>query len=109
MKFSKMIAAALMFGSLALGSLPAMADTCIPSHPRVNEVNSRFENQYARIQNGSLSPWEQRRLHGEYDHLKVEEQSMRRADRGHLTRADQIALNRQLNARSNQIYRLKHH
>ncbi len=108
------ITLALIAGTLFTAALPAMADdgSRVPNHPRVSQVNGRFENQRDRIQqgwrNGTLQPWEARRLNTEDRNFKREEHYMRREDGGHLTGRDQNILNRQLNRDSRQIYRFKH-
>lgn len=92
---------------------PAVASPApIPHHPRVNQVNARFENQRVRIrqgiENGTLQPCELRKIVHDECRIKKEERAMRAADGGHLTRADQRILNRQLDQTSGEIYRDKH-
>lgn len=86
--------------------------THLPNHPRVNQVNKRVQNQHSRIQqgvkNGKISASQAKQLHAERKGMKTEERSMRAANNGHLTRSDQKTLNKQLNARSKQIYNEKH-
>lgn len=87
--------------------------THLPNHPRVDQVNQRIANQHSRIaageNSGKLNAAQVNQFHAEYAGLKTEEHAMRAADGGHLTRGDQASLNRQLNARSNQIYGEKNH
>ena len=105
--------ATLMLAS-TLAALPAVADNPfpVPGHPRVNQVDRRTENQGDRIQqgirNGSLSPAELQKMRTERSNFRQEVHTMRGADMGHLTMADQRALDQQLNRSSRQIYRFKH-
>ena len=115
MNLRNTIAAAIMGLALITAAVPAQADGeggHIPGHPRVNEVNHRFENQHDRIQqglkNGSLSHAELATLRGQRAAMKTEEHTMRADDGGHLTKADQRALNQQENQRSREIYQFKH-
>ena len=102
--------------TLALLAAPAFpfgkGNPHVKGHPRVNEVNGRVGLQRARIaqgeKNGTISKQEAKQLGQERHAFKQEEHTMRKADGGHLTRADQKALNQQLNQRSQQIYGDKH-
>ncbi|MHB2016839.1 MAG: hypothetical protein ACYCW6_07855 [Candidatus Xenobia bacterium] len=115
MNIRKTIAAALMALTLTVSAVPAFAQGeggHIPYHPRVNQVNHRFENQGDRVQqgvnNGSIGPREQARLQAQGQAFKNEGHAMRTADGGHLTLADKHTLNQQLNRGSREIYRFKH-
>jgi hypothetical protein len=78
-------------------------------HPRRAEVNSRLENQNARIhdkvEDGKMSKAEASRLHREDHSIRKEERRMASKDGGHITKADQHRLNRQENHVSRQIRR----
>ncbi|HEY1809525.1 MAG TPA: hypothetical protein VGG42_13240 [Acidobacteriaceae bacterium] len=75
-------------------------------------IHQRKGNQQARIaqgvHSGQLTPGETRRLEGREASINREEHAMRRADNGHLTRADRAALTRRQNRTSRAIYRDKH-
>lgn len=100
MKLS-MFAAAL----LAVSTSMAMGQTSAT-------VNQRKENQQDRIaqgvKSGQLTAGETRNLESRESSINHEEHAMRRADDGHLTRADRTALNRRQNRVSHSIYRDKH-
>jgi hypothetical protein len=78
------------------------------SHSRRAEVNRRLGNENSRIdqdrQDGSLSHGQARQLHHEDHQIRQEERAMASQDGGHITRADQAALNQQENGISRQIY-----
>jgi hypothetical protein len=81
-------------------------------HPRVREVNKRFENQQHRIArgvgNGSLTQAEAANLEAKETALKVEERTFRAEHNGHLTAGETKQLNQQENHLSKQIYQQKH-
>ena len=101
-------AAVVVLGSGVTAS--AFADTpWQAAHPRREEVNNRLHNQDRRInqerREGELSRGQAARLHREDRQVRHEERTMARFDHGHLTRADQRALNSQENHISRQIGR----
>ncbi len=77
------------------------------SHPRRDQVNDRLANQNKRIHNevkeGEMSKGEASQLHQEDKNIRSEERSMAKQDGGHITKADQAALNQQENGVSKQI------
>lgn len=77
------------------------------NHPRREQVNHRLAHQDARIhkevKEGEISKGQAAALHREDRGIRREERSMARLDRGHITRADQRALNQQENVVSKQI------
>lgn len=81
-------------------------------HPRVREVNRRFDNQQDRIaagvKSGQLTAKETANLETKEAALKNEERTFRLENNGHLTRDEQIKLNTQENKLSTQIYSQKH-
>jgi hypothetical protein len=90
-------------------SASAFANTWQASHPRRAEVNHRLGNQYHRINHeyreGEISRGQAMRLHREDHRVRGEERAMASLDHGHITRADQRALNQQENHISRQIGR----
>lgn len=76
-------------------------------HPRRVEVNKRLENQSDRIaaerREGDLTAAQARQLRRDDRSIRREERAMARLDGGHLTKADQRALNQQENAVSRKI------
>jgi hypothetical protein len=96
--------------TVALGGLAANAfaeDQWQKDHPRRTEVNQRLANQNRRIHNevkdGQISKGQAAQLHSEDHSLRTEERTMASHDNGHITKADQRALNQQENAVSKQI------
>ena len=96
--------------TLALTALAgnALAETqWQKDHPRRTQVNSRLNNQNTRIHNevkdGQISKSQAKQLHSEDHAIRSEERTMASTDGGHITKADQKALNQQENAVSKQI------
>ena len=83
-----------------------------PRHPRVNQVNARFENQQDRIaagvKSGQLTAKETATLEFKESQLKNEERFFRTENNGHLTKGEQVLLNKQENQLSKEIYNQKH-
>jgi len=79
------------------------------NHPRRDQVNDRLENQNRRInqerKEGEITKGQANRLHREDQAIRHEEQTMSKLNNGHITPAEQKALNQQENAVSKQIGR----
>jgi hypothetical protein len=104
-KFSMVAVALAMLGA---SFTSASAETLWQAtHPRRVEVNSRLANQNFRINqgvaSGTISPWQARQLHAEDRAIRFEERTMAGFHRGHLTAAEQNALNQQENVVSRRI------
>ncbi|HVP32633.1 MAG TPA: hypothetical protein VMT09_03210 [Steroidobacteraceae bacterium] len=109
----KSIRTVLMAGviSVALGALvtPALADETHwqKDHPRRTEVNARLKNQNKRInqerKEGEITKAQAQQLHGEDHAIRQEERTMASTNGGHITKAEQKALNQQENQVSQQI------
>ena len=104
--------AVLAIGTVLIGAstLSASAETQWErNHPRRDQVNDRLENQSRRInreyREGELAPWQARALHREDRAIRNEERVMASFNHGHITRAEQRALNQQENVVSRQIGR----
>ncbi|AOZ05165.1 hypothetical protein BKK80_04480 [Cupriavidus malaysiensis] len=97
---------ALLAAGLAGGAM-ASESQWDKNHPRREEVNQRLANQNQRIhkevREGEISHAQAARLHREDHQIRQEERVMASHDGGHITRADQRALNQQENAVSRQI------
>jgi hypothetical protein len=96
--------------TLALTGLAtnAMADTqWQKEHPRREQVNNRLANQNKRIhqevKEGELSKAQAAKLHREDRNIRREERAMASTNHGHITKAEQKALNQQENQVSKQI------
>ena len=91
------------------GAGPGVYD---PGHPRVNQVNTREQNQQNRIANGvksgQLTPGETSRLENKEARIQRQEKRDMAKNNGHLTKVEQAKLNREQNKVSRQIYSDKH-
>ena len=91
----------------AAASTFAAETTWQKNHPRREQVNHRLANQNARIHNevkeGEISKAQAAKLHREDRSIRREERNMAKLDNGHITKADQKALNQQENVVSKQI------
>jgi hypothetical protein len=96
----------------ALASGSVMAQTDVPGHPRVNEVNNRLENQQDRIDNGlknGTMTQKQAARDETHDANIARRESVDEAKHdGHLTKQEQHNLNRSENRNSRKIYNQKH-
>ena len=83
-----------------------------PAHPRVNQVNTREQNQQNRIANGmksgAVTPKEGTKLEKQQQHINNQEKKDMAKDNGHLTKANQAQLNKEQNKASQNIYDKKH-
>ncbi|MGB8116607.1 MAG: hypothetical protein WCF22_22705 [Candidatus Sulfotelmatobacter sp.] len=96
-------------GAAAAQAGPGQDD---PGHPRVNEVNTREQNQQNRIangmKNGTMSPGQAAHVERQEQHIENQEKRDMAAHNGHLTKAEQNKLNREQNRTSREIYKDKH-
>lgn len=111
MKTFLTFACATMLGSLVV---PGSASAGLPffrSHPRVNEVSGRLNNEQRRINNGvvtgRLSPGQASRLERGEQHIQRQENRDRFMHNGHLTGRETLRLNREENALSHRINRVE--
>lgn len=76
-------------------------------HPRRAEVNARLANQNKRIHNevkeGEITKGQAAQLHKSDHQIRKEERTMASQNGGHITKAEQHALNQQENANSKKI------
>ena len=103
-----MIGLAAVIGASAAGA--ALAETQWErDHPRREQVNGRLENQNRRInqevREGEITKGQAKQLHAEDHAIRQEERAMARTNNGHITGAEQKALNQQENQVSRQIGR----
>lgn len=102
----------LLVGITALAGAASPAFARFGAHPRRLEVNGRLFNQERRInagvRNGQLTHQEAHQLRADDRGIYREERQMAKLDNGHITRADQKALNQQENATSKAIYNDRH-
>jgi hypothetical protein len=103
----------LMGLSVVIGAMTARATLAETQwdreHPRRAEVNGRLENQNRRInqevREGEITKGQAKQLHGEDHAIRQEERAMAKTNNGHITGAEQKALNQQENQVSRQIGR----
>ncbi len=103
---------AAVAAATVIGGTAADARGWRAAHPRRAEVNARLENQGDRIaagrRDGQLTAAEAHSLRSDDRAIRSEERTMARNDGGHITKADQRALNQQENANSRAIYADRH-
>ena len=99
--------------SAAFASGAAMAQTNVPGHARVNEVNNRLENQQDRIQagvkDGQLNAKQATRDETLDNNIAARESADQAKHNGHLTKREQHNLNKSLNRDSRNIQRQRKH
>ena len=103
-----MVGLAAVIGASMAGT--ALAETQWDrEHPRREEVNGRLENQNRRVnqevREGEITKGQAKQLHAEDHAIRQEERTMARTNNGHITGAEQKALNQQENQVSRQIGR----
>ncbi len=104
----KALSVAVVGVALAGFASSASADTAWQkAHPRREQVNNRLANQNRRIhkdvKNGTLTRGQAAALHHDDRRIRREERSMAGQNGGHVTKAEQKALNQQENAVSRTI------
>ncbi len=104
----KLLTVAAVALSLAGLATTSFADTAWQKHhPRREQVNNRLANQNRRIhqerKEGEINGRQAAQLHREDHAIRQEERTMARTNGGHLTKAEQHALNQQENQVSRQI------
>ena len=107
MKTNKFLSAAFIV-ALGLISASGFAQSNFDAtHPRRAEVNSRLNNQNARVDNkvadGKMSPAEGAKIHAQDHAIRKEERRDAAANGGHLTKAEQVHINHQENHVSREI------
>lgn len=90
----------------------AMAETADPGHPRVNEVTKRLDNQADRtnagVAQGQIGT--KQAAHDRAADARISNQMARDEARhdGHITKGEQVHLNRELNRNSDRIAEQRH-
>jgi hypothetical protein len=106
MTIFKTAAAFVLLSGLA-GASMAAETTWEKHHPRRDQVNDRLEKQDKRInqqvKQGDLTQAQAATLHKDDHAIRQEERDMAALDNGHITSADQQALDQQENSVSKQI------
>ena len=100
-------AAAFVLLSGLAGAVMATETTWDKHHPRRDQVNDRLENQNKRIDSevkqGDITHAQAATLHKDDHTIRQEERDMASLDNGHITKADQKALDQQENSVSKLI------
>jgi hypothetical protein len=104
----KFFAATMIAAMLAGVTASAYAETAWQkAHPRRTQVNSRLNNQNARIhqevKNGEISKGQAANLHRQDRQIRGEERAMASQNGGHITKGEQRVLNKQENGVSREI------
>lgn len=113
-KFANSLAVLAISGFMTASAAAAQAGPGQndPGHPRVNEVNTREQNQQDRIangvKNGTMAPGQAAHVERQEQHIQNQEKRDMAAHNGHLTKPEQNKLNREQNHTSREIYRDKH-
>lgn len=112
----KTLAATLAMTALLLSAVPAFAQTAAPAaapvgdpgHPRINEIDQRLENQQQRIDAGVAKGQinANQAVRDEKTDAKVSQElsADEAKHKGHITKAEQRQMNRQLNRNSKRIH-----
>jgi len=95
--------------SLLIAAAPALAlAQDVPGHPRENEINTRLQNQQNRISNGvadgQINAKQAARDSARDARVAREESRDEAKHDGHITKAEQTKMNRQLNNNSEHIH-----
>jgi hypothetical protein len=115
-KFAQSILVLAIGASISVGTAVAQPQAGPgqddPGHPRVNEVNTREQNQQDRIangvKNGTMTPGQAAHVERQEQHIENQEKRDMAAHNGHLTKAETKQLNKEQNHTSREIHRDKH-
>ena len=106
-KFIAYAALALLF-ALPGAAMAQTADAPVPDHPRVNEVDQRLQDQQNRVNNGvadgQINAGQAAHDDSRDAHVSQELNKDQAKDGGHITKAEQRKMNRQLNKNSKHIH-----
>lgn len=99
----------LVAGSLLASPVMAQTDQTDPGHPRVNEVDSRLQNQQNRVdagvKDGQLNAKEAARDTKRDERVSQQLSKDEAKHGGHITKREQRKLNKELNKNSKRIHR----
>ncbi|MDR3424984.1 MAG: hypothetical protein P4M13_07925 [Alphaproteobacteria bacterium] len=104
--------AALMFSAVPFMAMAQASDPTVPGHPRINEIDRRLENQQNRtdtgVANGQINANQAARDTAHDARVSRELSTDEAKNGGHITKAEQRRMNRQLNKNSHKIHRQRH-
>lgn len=102
-----LLASAILVGTVSISVADPVDTTSADTHPRVNEVNTRLSNQATRISQAlaakTITSTQAGTLTTQDAKISAKATADEAQNNGHLTKAEQIALNRQLNKVSAEI------
>jgi biopolymer transport protein ExbB/TolQ len=105
--YTKVAASIGIFSVLAFASAASFASTWQEHHPRRAQVNHRIEHQKNEIKkevaSGEMSKSEAKTLLKKERAIRLEQKAMAAQHNGHITKQEQILLNKQLNATKKEI------
>jgi hypothetical protein len=102
--WQRMAVAGLVAGSLALGSLPVLAQA---GSPRIDQREANQQNRINQgVNSGQLTPREYNHLENRQNRINTAENQMK-AD-GHYTYAERLRTQRMLRRSNRMVYRDKH-
>lgn len=86
-------------------------DPVVPGHPRVNEIDQRLENQQQRIDsgvaNGKINAKQEARDQATDSKVAQQLSADEAKHNGHITKAEQRRMNKELNHNSKRIHKQK--
>jgi hypothetical protein len=107
MKTNNFLVAASIVALSLLSTVGFSQNNFDKTHPRRAQVNSRLNNQNARvdnkIDNGKMSKGEANKIHKQDHAIRKEEKKDAAANGGHITKAEQKHINHQENKVSKEI------
>jgi hypothetical protein len=105
--FTKVAASFGIFAVLTCASATSFASTWQEQHPRRAQVNHRIEHQKnvikKEVASGEMSKSEAKTLLKKEHAIRVEQKAMAAQHNGHITKQEQLILNKQLNATRKEI------
>lgn len=111
-KFMISVATAALITAGGMAMAQSASTVADPGHPRVNQVQRRINRQQARVDQGVADGQINARQAAHDDAKLAREQNSLNQDEanngGHITKAEQVNLNRRLNRGSAQIYNQRH-
>ncbi len=110
LRFTKMLAVSVASLAITAGAWAQTTTTTdVPGHPRVNEIDQRLSNQQNRTDagaaSGTINARQEARDQARDARVSQELSADEAAHNGHITRAEQRHMNRQLNRNSHAIQR----
>jgi Skp family chaperone for outer membrane proteins len=104
------LAAILASGAaMAQTATTTTTDPAVPGHPRVNEIDQRLENQQQRIdasvKDGQINAKQEAKDQAVDNKVSQQLSADEAKHNGHITKAEQVRMNKELNHNSKRIHR----